>query len=119
MRWRPVPPSHRWRSAMRCRLPGEIPPWFYCGSQKGTQLMPYVSAPLLEEAIKNLTGKHPLAVLVVPAMVSNGVHVVGSADEGSPYGSAQELSILQTMFALPGGPSDRPYRAIWEEDPNN
>src|SRR5215210_4474477 len=79
--------------------------------------MPFVSAPLLEEATSQLSGKHPLAVLVVPAMVKNGVRVVTDPSEGTPYGSTQEVALLQSDFALPGGPRDRPFRAIWQTDP--
>ena len=81
--------------------------------------MPFVSAPLLEEAITELVGKHPLAVLVLPAMVSSGVQVANSPDDGRPYGSTDELKILNEFFALPGGPPDRPFRAVWEDHPSS
>lgn len=55
-------------------------------------------------------------MLVLPAMVAEGVRVVPDAAHGVPYGSEAELRILRTYFAVPGGPPGRPFRAVWAEN---
>jgi MoxR-like ATPase len=76
--------------------------------------MPFVTLPLLEAALDGLRGKHPLGVLVIPAMVQAGVTVTDSPDKGVEYGSGNEVTLLEAYFKIPGAPPAQPYRAIWE-----
>ncbi|MGI8551924.1 MAG: AAA family ATPase [Dehalococcoidia bacterium] len=79
--------------------------------------MAFVPSTLLTAAIDGLKGKHPLAVLVLPAMLHSGVTVVETADDGCRYGSSNELDMLNKYFRLPGHPLGKPYRAVWERNP--
>lgn len=78
--------------------------------------MGYVPLALVEAAIAGLQGKHPVAVLVLPAMVRAGIRVAQRAEDGKPYGSEDELRLLNEYFSVPGAAPDRPFRAVWEVD---
>jgi hypothetical protein len=78
--------------------------------------MPYVALPLLEAAVEGLRGRHPLAVIVVPTMTRVGVTVAKSPEQGTPYGSGNEVAALKDWFQIPGAPPGRPFRAVWEEN---
>lgn len=81
--------------------------------------MAFVPTALLAAAVDGLRGKHPLGVVVLPAMLRAGVEETAEPDAGTPYGSGNELGLLEEFFRVPGGPIDRPYRAIWEADEAN
>jgi energy-coupling factor transporter ATP-binding protein EcfA2 len=80
--------------------------------------MPYVPLSLLQAAVEALRGKHPLAVLVLPTMVREGVDVVADPTLGVQYGSEAELRVLREFFTVPGAPPDKPFRAVWEDKPD-
>jgi MoxR-like ATPase len=61
-------------------------------------------------ALEGLRGKHPLAVVVLPAMVKAGI----TATTGAAYGSDDELQLLKDHFTVPGAPLGKPYCAVWE-----
>lgn len=81
--------------------------------------MGYVALPLLEAAVDHLSGKHVLAVLVLPAMLRAGVTIQEGAEQGTPYGSGDELQLLRDFFTVPGAPPDEPFRAVWEPKPQH
>lgn len=77
--------------------------------------MTYVPANLLLQAVENLNGVHPLAVVTIPALLRAGagqnIDVTTTTVE---FGSAQETQLLEDFFKLPRPPErDRPYRAVW------
>lgn len=54
-----------------------------------------------------------MSVLVLPALVGSGAR---PGKQGVvPYGSKQELDLLDAYFRIPGAPVGKPYRAVWEE----
>jgi MoxR-like ATPase len=79
--------------------------------------VPFAPPALIAAAVESLKGRHPLAVVVVPAMVRAGVPVVTKAEDGAPYGIPEEQAVLDIYFRVPGGPPKKPYRAVWEDDP--
>src|SRR5690242_12823296 len=76
--------------------------------------MGFVTSGLLRAAIEGLRGKHPLAVVVLPAMARAGVDVAQDGSSGTPYGSEDEVALLREFFQVPGGPSESPFYAVWQ-----
>lgn len=78
--------------------------------------MSFVSESHLRLAISSLSNKHVIPVVLIPSMVKSGVHVVESEKELTPYGSADDIEMLNEFFAIPGGPADKKYFAVWQND---
>jgi hypothetical protein len=77
--------------------------------------VPYASAQLVVTAVDALGGANPLAVVTIPALLRTaktaGHNPVG---QGVPFGSTQEVALLDDYFTLPRPPDpDRPWRAPW------
>ncbi|MGJ0121732.1 AAA family ATPase [Williamsia sp. MIQD14] len=80
--------------------------------------MPYPPAGLVLRAAHALIGKHPIAIVTLPALLSAALGAGRDpVVEGVPYGSTQETSLLSEYFTLPRPPdANRPYRVPWSED---
>jgi MoxR-like ATPase len=52
-------------------------------------------------------------------MVQAGVPVTRDISKSRAYGSEDEVDLLEKRFRVPGGPVDRPYRAVWEGSNEN
>ena len=81
----------------------------------------YVTEQLLAEAAKGLSGRPPLAVITIPALLraakEQGVDAVGG--DGPEFGATEEDAALSAAFGLPRPPEPQsPYRAVWDLTPD-
>lgn len=77
--------------------------------------MPYAPNFLVLQAVSEIAGAHPLAVVTIPALLRDS-HALDKdpVREGIPFGSANETELLNEFFLLPRPPDpDRPWRAPW------
>lgn len=76
--------------------------------------MPYPSIDLLTAAVSELTGRHPLTIITVPAILraAREAHVAPTVLQ--PFGSAQERVVLE---AFKINNTKKPYIAVWGYPP--
>lgn len=77
--------------------------------------MPFPPPNLVLSAAAAIEGIHPLAVVTVPALLRQAAALdVDPTTSAVPFGSGNELRLLDDFFTLPRPPDpDRPFRAPW------
>lgn len=76
--------------------------------------MPYPSIDLLTAAVSELTGRHPLTIITVPAIIRAARETQVPPTAPQPFGSAQEREVLD---AFKINDTKKPYIAVWGDPP--
>lgn len=82
--------------------------------------MPFAPSELASRAMASMDSCHPLAIVTIPALLREAVRQGRDpVTDGVPFGSTQEVELLDDFFALPRPPDpNRPWRAPWSrQDP--